>query len=159
AGLPDDGVLATVDGKSLASRDVLAPLFLQNPEAIYGALEQTIRRELVRREAARLQVFVNEKVLEQGVDDYIKKQMDAFHMKFGADRDFTKYMEQNYGVAPAAYRAILKDVALENLLLERVVRYTARQVERLQIRWIVVDKLQKAKDLLDKLKEGASFSA
>ncbi len=170
-GLPSDGILATVEPvhplgvalpvgamREISAREVLAPLFLQDPEALFGALEQTIRRELVRREAIALEVFVKEKVLEAGVDAYIKKQQDAFGLKFHG-LDFAKYMKDNFGTSPAEYRAILRDVALENLLLERVVRYSAMRFERIQLRCIFVYELQKAKDLLEKLKDGANFGA
>lgn len=159
AGLPDDGVLATVDGESIHAKDVVGLLYLEKPEPIFGALENAIRRRLVAFESARLGVFIVPKRLDDAVDGFIKKQMAAFHMKEGPEVDFATYMERTYGTSTAAYRSILKDVALENMLLERVVRYTARASERVQIRLLALDSFDKAKAIHAKLKEGANFGA
>lgn len=159
AGLPDDGVLATVEGEPLHARDVVGLLYLQEPEAVFGVLEQAIRRRLVGFEATRLGVFVSAARLDAAVDRFVKEQMAAFHMKRGPDVDFAKYMEETYGTSTAAYRAILKDVALENLLLERVVRYSSRSSDRVQFRLLALDSLEKAKEVHAKLLEGANFGA
>lgn len=159
AGLPDDGVLATVEGESIHAKDVVGLLYLEKPEPIFGALENAIRRRLVAFESSRLGVFVLPKLLDDSVDGFIKNQMAAFHMRQGPEVDFATYMEQTYGTSTAAYRSILKDVALENLLLERVVRYTARSSERVQFRLLALNSFDKAKAVHEKLKEGANFGA
>lgn len=159
AGLPDDGVLAIVEGEPVAARDVVGLLYLQEPEAVFGVLEQAIRRRLVGFESQRLSVFVKRDRLESSVDRFVKEQMAAFHMKRGPEVDFAKYMEEIYGTSTKAYRAILADVALENLLLERVVRYAARASDRVQFRLLALDSLEKAKEVHAKLVEGANFGA
>jgi parvulin-like peptidyl-prolyl isomerase len=167
AGLPRDGVLAAITAGPqrpgemvpVLANDLVGVLYLQQPEPVFAALEQAIQRKLVALESERLAVVVAEATLNEAVDGYLKDQVAAFQMKFGSGSDFVRYMQEQYGTTPTAYRAILKDVVHAELLLERVVRYSARQSERIQFRLITTSSLETAKSVHEKLQEGASFAA
>lgn len=158
-GIPDDGVLAHVDGAPVAARDLIGLLFLTSPDTIFGALEQAIRRRLVAAESERLAISVPEAKHTRFVEALLKKQIDDFHLALGPELDFEKYLDERYGMAMDSYRAILSDVALENLLFERVVRFAGRQNARAQFRLYVSSELEKAKAARQKLDEGANFAA
>jgi parvulin-like peptidyl-prolyl isomerase len=159
AGIPVDGVLATVDGVSITADDTLSLVFLSDPEPLFGALEQAIRKRLVVSEASRLGVDVGGEVLEKRVAEVLKKREDDFHFRYGPEAQFFAYLQERYGVEREAYLAILRDVALENLLLERLVRHELRRRDRVRLRALFVDELEKATELHSKLKEGANFAA
>lgn len=158
-GIPDDGVLAYVDDAAVSARDLIGILFLTSPDTVFGALEQAMRRKLVAAESDRLAVTVPEEKLEKFLEAILKRQVDGFHLEVGPDRDFETYLNERYGMSMESYRAILSDVALENLLFERVVRFAGRQTARAQFRLYVSSELEKAKAAREKLEEGANFAA
>ncbi len=154
-----DRPLATIDGVPVESGDVLPLLYLTQTEMVFAALEQAVRRKLLLEEVARLSITVDESTVEAAAARVLKDQTANFQLAAGPDQDFEKFLEQRYGTTKEAYRAAVRTQVLEELFLERAIRFEASQHERLVVRIIVVDQLDKAKEIQDKLKEGANFAA
>ncbi len=159
AALGGDPVLAVVDGDEVRADDLLPFLFLTRTEHVFAALEQEVRRRLVAKEAASLGVTVPRPTVDEKVRQVLKAQDDDFRLQAGPDRSFEEYIRDRYGVDPAVYRRCVEQQVVHELMLARVVRYDLRRQERLQVRILVVDDVAVARDVLDKLAEGANFAA
>jgi hypothetical protein len=157
---PDESKgVATVGGERVRARDVLGPLFLSHTDVVYAALEQAIRRRVMMAEARAAGVVVPPELADRETERLLAAQQNEYKLAVGPDGDFEQYIEQRYGTSPAVYRAAVRDQVLEQLFLARTIRHEAMQHERMQVRVLVVEDLELARELLGKLKEGANFAA
>lgn len=153
------GVLAKVDGREVRAPDLVSLLFLSQTQVVFAALEQAVRRELVRSEAERAGITVGASALDVAVAKVLKQQDDDFKLAAGPEQDLERYLEDRYGTTPRAYRAIVRQQVIEELFLARVIRYEFQQVDRGRLRLIVLDDRDAANTVREKLKEGANFAA
>ena len=151
--------LAVVDGDEIRAADVFPVLFLTHTDLIYAALEQAVRRNLMLKEVDRLGVAVHPGVLAENVAEVLKNQDDEFKLSAGPDYEFEKFIQERYGTSPADYREAVRNQVLEELFLARVIRYEARLEEQVQVRMIILNDLDLAKEVASKLGEGANFAA
>lgn len=158
-GAAGGSVLAIADGEEIRAAEVLPLLFLTHTELVYAALEQAVRRRLMIKEARRLCVRIGADQVEKSVAAVLKAQSDEFELAAGPGRDFEQYILERYGTTSAAYRAAVRDQVMEELFLARVIRYQARLEERIQVRVIVVEGMDAAREIAGKLDEGANFAA
>lgn len=159
AALGSDPVLAVVDGEEIRAEDVLPFLFLTRTEQVFGALEQAVRRKLVARDAERFGVTVSRATLAANVTEVLKAQDDDFRLQAGPDQSFETYIRERYGTDPDVYRRCVEAQVLDELMLARVIRYEARQQERLEVRILVVDDVLTAREVIEQLAAGANFAA
>lgn len=151
--------VALVDGEPIHADALLPALFLAKAETLYGALEQAIQNRLVRREASRLSVFVDARDVASEVERVLEEQEDQFRLAAGPDADLVGFFEQRYGVSKERYRAVVRERVVQEMFLQRVVRYEARQRERFQARVMLLDDPELAREVVAKLARGASFAA
>lgn len=152
-------VLALVDGQEIRPADVFPVLFLTQTELMYAALEQTVRSRLMMLEADRLQVRIPSDQLDAKVAGVLKSQNNEFKLAAGPEQDFEEYVSRRYGTSPDVYRGAVRRRVLEELFMSRLIRFEARQHERVQVRLIVVEDVELAREISDKLAEGANFAA
>ncbi len=152
-------VLAELDGVPVTASEVFPRLFLSHTNLALGALEQAVRRRLVVADSDRFGVEVDRGVLDRELDRILKSQSDEFKLARGAEFDFGRYIEERYGTTMEVYRRLVRTQVLEELFLARVVRYEAQLRERMLVRLIVVDDVRVAREIVDKLAEGANFAA
>lgn len=157
--LGGDPVLAVVEGEEVRAEDLLPFQFLTRTEQVFAALEQEVRRRLLVREATRLGVTVPRAELDRKVAEVLKAQDDDYRLQAGPDRAFEAYIQDRYGIAPSVYRRCVEAQVLDELMLARVVRYDLRLRTRLEVRVLVVDDVDVAREVMDELAEGANFAA
>ena len=151
--------LAVVDGEDVRVQDLFPMLFLTHTDLMYAALEQAVQRNLMLREVDRLGISLDPEKLAASVATVLKNQDDEFKLAAGPDLDFEQFIKDRYGTEPAFYRQAVRNQVMEELFLARLVRYEARLREQAVVRMIVLDDLDLAKEIDDKLKEGANFVA
>ena len=154
-----DPVLAVVDGEEVRAEHVLPFLYLTKTEWVFAALEQAVRQRLVTREAARLGVTVPAERLALKVTEVMKGQDDEFRLQAGPAADFASFIRERYGTDPDVYRRAVERQVRDEMLMARVVRADSRTGERLVVRILVVDQVDVARGVLDKLEKGANFAA
>ncbi len=158
-GAAGGSVLAVADGEEVRAGEVLPLLFLTHTELVYAALEQAVRRRLMVKEARRLGVHIGADQVEKSMAAVLKAQSDEFELAAGPGSDFEQYILERYGTTSQAYRAAVRDQVMEELFLARLIRYQARLEERIQVRVIVVEGFDAAREIAAKLDEGANFAA
>ena len=151
--------LAAVGDDAITTDDLCSVLFLSQTEMVFAALEQAIQRRLLLKEADRHGITVRDHALADEVDRVLQQQDDEFKLSAGPGADFEQFIESRYGTSASTYRGAVEKRVLEELLLARLVRYQARQRDRIELRMIVVDDRALADEIVEKLGQGANFAA
>lgn len=152
-------VVARVDGEDLGAEAVLSALFLTHTDAVFAALEHAITERLVIKEGRRLGVTVSQAEVDAGVARVLADQRSEFQLVRGPDADLVSFLRDWYGVSEAAFVAAVRRRVTHELFLARVIRYEARQRDRVQYRVLVLPDRKSAEEAEAKLREGANFSA
>jgi len=152
-----DCVLAEVDGIQIRASDLYRTFFLENPLRTRNALQNEILYILTRKESLRLGVTVGNAEAE----DVLARTIEDHRARCAAYIDETvtleKFVEAQYGMPFEEYRELLRRTAVFKLLLDRCVRFQEMACRRYRLGVIVVDDVEKAADIRQKLVRGASL--
>jgi parvulin-like peptidyl-prolyl isomerase len=153
----DDPIVATVAGKTIGVRELLAQWVHQSGTDALDQLDHLVLTRLVQEEARRLSVRIEPDKAEQAYADAVSKiEKKIADKRPGITLD--QYVDQILGLDPLVYRARLRADALNQMLAERVTRAFTLESERADIRVIVVKGEDKVKEVQTALAAGEAFT-
>lgn len=150
-------VLALVDSVEITASDLFQTFFLNDPLTTMQVLENEILYVLVKKEARRLGVSVD----AGQVEAVLKKTVENERARFAAYVDeampLEEFVQGQLGMPFDDFIATKRRTVVFNLLLDRCVRYREISCRRVRLGLIVVDSVEEAGTIRDKLTRGASF--
>jgi parvulin-like peptidyl-prolyl isomerase len=152
----EDLVVASVAGKTIGVRELLAQWVHQSGTDALDQLDHLVLTRLVQEEAHRFAVRMDADKAEQAYADNVAK----LEKKLGEKRPgitLDQYVDQVLGLDPLVYRAQLRADSMNQLLAERVTRAFTLESERADIRVIVVKGEDKVKEVQTALAAGEAF--
>jgi len=154
---PRGRILLTVGGRPV-ERAALADVFLYFfREEYYKATGYLVEREIIAAEARRLGVTVGRTALERAVSGEIDLQRREVAVQFAGEVAFEDFLRDNFKLDLGAYRERVAEVVGFKLLRDRVARFSRLRDGYADVRKIVVLDEAVARDIRDKVIEGADF--
>jgi len=154
-----DVVLARVDDEEVKASDLLQIFFMENPRNTREVVRNLVLYILVRKEAERQNVRVDDIAVELLLDRLMKDQEGRITLNIGEDITLSDFVNKEYGMDLDSYRNLVRKTAVYHLLLERLVRFTELRKKRLKLGVLITSDLTKAQVIRKKLENGANFSA
>lgn len=153
----EDLIVASVAGKTIGVRELLAQWVHQNGVEALEQLDHLVLTRLVQEEARRLNVRIEPEKAEQSYTQAVA----AIEKKIAEKRPgitLDPWVDQMLGLDPLVYRSQLRADALNQLLAERVTRAFILESERSDIRVIVVKSEEKLKEAQAAIAAGEAFA-
>ncbi len=155
-------VVAVVNGQDIAREELTAALYAQGAQE---TLDQLINRVLFQQEGDKLGLEISDDDLDQEIQKFIDMNFQ------GSSDDFYELLEL-YGIdkdvffEDTRFKLLATELVLENYPITddesrqffEEYKYMFENPEQVEARHIVVDRLQEAEDVLDKLKAGEDFA-
>ncbi|MFO0984935.1 MAG: peptidyl-prolyl cis-trans isomerase [Planctomycetota bacterium] len=154
-----DRVLARVGDQDVRASDLYQLMFVSFNRETTDAIKKSILNLIVAKEAARIGARVPDSQIAAEQERLLGEQKRQFQESYKGSLSFEDYVNVNLRLEPAAYQAVLRQAVVENLFLERVVRFESRLEERRAARVLVVRDRTKAEALRGDLQSGASFDS
>ncbi|HKE00296.1 MAG TPA: peptidylprolyl isomerase [Planctomycetota bacterium] len=153
-----DPVVVRVAGDEIHASEVFGPLLFHFRDVAMELLLKLAGDAVVRAEAERLDVRVPPEEIDAGVAsaiDELRRRVDAEFP--GAD--FERFFAEQLRTTRPEYERSLRRFVEESRLAALLVRYDELRSDRVAIREIVARDRPHADELLEKLRDGAEFSA
>lgn len=155
----DNPVLARVGEREFRGSDLVSLLFFHYPPQGADLLRKLVHDEVVRLETKRLGVTARSEDVESGVREALETLGKQVSLEYAGKKTLEQFLEQDLRTTRPRYEAQLRRFVLARLLFERVLRFEQMQEDRVVCRVVSVGSLEKAQELLAKLREGADFEA
>jgi len=157
SGKEGDRVLAVVNSEPIRASDLFQTFFLNDPLTTLQVLENEILFVLVRKEAARLGITVHARDVEAVLDKAIENERARFAAYVDEAIPLEQFVRGQLGMSFDEFLSVKRRTVVFNLLLDRCVRFTEITRKRIKLGLIVLDDLDEARKIHDKLQRGASF--
>jgi hypothetical protein len=152
------GLVATVAGRPVGVRDLLARLWLRDGERARELLDHLVIERLCELEAERLGLAIRAATVDERVaraEETLRKRLRDAGSPLGLDEHVQKVL----GLEPDFYRRQLRHEAISQVLAERCVRVWAMEEARRCVRVFEAEGEALARQIEQELAAGADFAA
>jgi hypothetical protein len=154
-----DAVVVTVGDIELHRSDVFRVLDLATPGKSAEVIRQMVLTTAAQLDAQAEGIDVPAEELERQITLSISEQKASFALEVDETMPLEEYLELRHGISPVEYQDEVRRMVLASMLLERAVRLDQMRSARDELAVIVVEDEALAREIADKLSQGASFSA
>jgi len=152
-----DDVVVRVGGRPVLESDLSGIFLYFFRDAWYEAIGYLIEREIVAAEAVRLDVRLREAEVAPALERELALQESEVRARFGDEVSLESFVADNFKEGMDAYRGRIEEIVRNRLLRDRVIRYSERLEETVDLRRIVVEARAEAEDLRSRVAAGADF--
>jgi hypothetical protein len=152
------GIVATVAGRPVGVRDLLARLWLRDGDRARELLDHLVIERLCELEAERLGLAIRAATVDERVaraEETLARRLREAGSPLGVDEHVRKVL----GLEPDFYRRQLRHEAISQVLAERCVRVWAMDEARRSVRVFEAEGQAVAQELEAQLAAGADFAA
>ena len=154
-----DEIVVTVGEVVLRRSDVFRVLDLATPGKAAEVIRQMVLTTAAQLDAQAEGIDVPAAELQRQIALSISEQKATFALEVDETLPLEEYLELRHGIGPDEYRQEVRRMVLASMLLERAVRLDQMRSARDDVAVILVDDEQLAREIADKLSQGASFAA
>lgn len=151
-------VFAKVGGHEITADDVAREFFKTHREEAFAALNKLVVREIVTKEAGRIGLAVPDAFIVEERKRALKDLTERALTTYGAGTTIERFVELHLKQSLADHLRQRDGDAAERYLLSRVIRFHGIQADRVQLQLIAVDTEAVARELAQKLDQGADFA-
>jgi foldase protein PrsA len=151
-------VLAKVGGREVTAEDVARELFKTHRSEAFAALNRIVVREILEREATRIGLLVPDSVVEEDRKRALEDLKVQALKSYGAGTTPERYLEIERKQSLKDWLRQKDAESAERFLLARIIRFHAIQSDRVELILITLDDEKTAREVVQKLDQGADFS-
>lgn len=148
-------VLAVVAGDAITTEDFLARLMHRESRTVFDTIDRQVTARLALLEAGRLGIKLDPAIVDAQVAAE-RDSMESILTKNGYAVD--RYLREELGLDPNRYFQLMRDEAVEQLMIERVMRSWMLGQPRVILRVIVTEDEEALQASLERLQAGDDFA-
>ena len=150
------GLVATVAGRPVGVRDLLARMWLRDGDRAREHLDHLVVERLCELEAERLGLAIG----NEAVEARLLKANEALEKRLrdaGSPLTVDEHVQKNLGLEPEFYQRQLRHEAIAQVVAERCVRAWSMEESRRVVRVLEVKDAATSKEVASRLSAGADF--